>query len=137
MGVATSSVTFFRSMGATFGVAIALAILFGSLVGNIKERAVAARLPDAVIARFSEVSGLNDTSIIATLPPAVQRVILQGFADSMHSVFLTVALLMIPAFVLTFFITEVPLRQTSGLAAEREAQQQAAGDRAEAGTAVV
>ncbi|MCA1713129.1 MAG: MFS transporter [Actinobacteria bacterium] len=141
MGVATSSVTFFRSMGATFGVAIALAILFGSLVGNIKDRALAAHLPAAVLARFDDLSGFNDTSVIKTLPPVVQRVVLQGFADSMHSVFLTVALLLIPAFVLTFFITEVPLRQTSGLAAQQAQQdqqdQQSAGDRAEAATAVV
>jgi MFS family permease len=142
MGIATSSVTFFRSMGATFGVAIALAILFGSVLGNIKERAVAAGLPTGALSRFTELSGLNDTSIIATLPPAVQRVVLQGFADSMHSVFLTVAFLLIPAFVLTFFIKEVPLRTVGGLqAAQEEAGAQAAAqadrDRAEAASAVV
>jgi EmrB/QacA subfamily drug resistance transporter len=142
MGIATSSVTFFRSMGATFGVAAALAILFGSVIGNIKSRAVAAGLPDQVVARFSELSGLNDTSVIAKLPEAVQRVVLQGFADSMHSVFLTVFFLLIPAFVLTFFIEEVPLRTVSGLAAAQQeaggpAAAQSSADRAEAGSAVV
>jgi EmrB/QacA subfamily drug resistance transporter len=142
MGIATSSVTFFRSMGATFGVATALAILFGSVLGNIKERAAAAGLPSALMSRFSELSALNDTSIIATLPPAVQKVVLQGFADSMHSVFLTVAFLLIPAFVLTFFIKEVPLRTVGGLAAAQEeagaqAAAQADRDRAEAASAVV
>ena len=39
MGVATSSVTFFRSMGGTFGAAVALSVLFGSVVGNIQDRA--------------------------------------------------------------------------------------------------
>jgi EmrB/QacA subfamily drug resistance transporter len=142
MGIATSSVTFFRSMGATFGVAIALAILFGSVLGNIKERAVAAGLPSGALARFSELSSLNDTSVIAKLPPAVQKVVLQGFADSMHSVFLAVAFLLIPAFVLTFFINEVPLRTVGGLAAAQEeagaqAAAQADRDRAEAASAVV
>lgn len=117
MGIATSSVTFFRSMGATFGVAAALAILFSTLVGNIQDRARAAGLPSAVIERFSDLSGFNDTSVIATLPPQVQTVILRGFADSMDTVFLTVSLLMIPAFILTFFIKEVPLRMTGGIAA--------------------
>ena len=129
MGIATSSVTFFRSMGATFGVAAALAILFGSLVGNIQDRARAARLPSAVIERFSDLSGFNDTSIIPTLPPVLQRVILQGFADSMHTVFLTVSLLMIPAFVLTFFIREVPLRAQGAIAS---LQAQAQDDEAQA-----
>jgi EmrB/QacA subfamily drug resistance transporter len=142
MGIATSSVTFFRSMGATFGVAIALAILFGSVLGNIKERAVAAGLPTGAMARFTELSSLNDTSVIAKLPPAVQKVVLQGFADSMHSVFLAVAFLLIPAFVLTFFIKEVPLRTVGGLAAAQEeagaqAAAQADRDRAEAASAVV
>ena len=117
MGVATSSVTFFRSMGSTFGVAAALAILFGSLIGNIHKRAVEAHLPAAVLAQFRHATALNDTSVIATLPPAIRKVVLEGFADSMHSVFLTVFFLLIPAFVLTFFIKEVPLRAQGGIAA--------------------
>jgi hypothetical protein len=80
--------------------------------------------------------------VIAKLPPAVQKVVLQGFADSMHSVFLAVAFLLIPAFVLTFFINEVPLRTVGGLAAAQEeagaqAAAQADRDRAEAASAVV
>jgi hypothetical protein len=72
---------------------------------------------------------LNDTSIIGTLPPAVRRVVLEGFADSMHTVFLTTFFLMIPAFLLTFFIKEVPLRSMGGLAAQRaEAAERDAAD---------
>ena len=134
MGIATSSVTFFRSMGATFGVAAALAILFSSLVGNIQDRARAARLPSALIERFSDLSGFNDTSVIKTLPPQIQKVILQGFADSMDTVFLTVSVLMIPAFVLTFFIKEVPLRKTGGIAAMNQLDD---GAQQKAETAVV
>ena len=117
MGVATSSVTFFRSMGGTFGAAVSLAVLFGSLAGNIQERAVQAGLPPEVIARFESATALNDTSIIAALPEAVRRAVLEGFADSMSAVFLVVGLLLIPAFVLTLLVKEVPLRGESGLAA--------------------
>jgi MFS family permease len=119
MGVATSSVTFFRSMGGTFGVAASLALLFGSLGGNIRDRAIAAHLPADVIARFKHATALNDTSVISTLPPVVRRVVLEGFADSMHTVFLMVLILLIPAFVLSFFIKEVPLRSMSGIEAAR------------------
>ena len=140
MGVATSSVTFFRSMGATFGVAVALSILFGSLASNIKDRAVAAHLPAALIGRFHNASALNDTSVIRTLPPALRRVILQGFADSMDTVFLTVFFLLLPAIVLACFIKEVPLRTVAGIAAEQ--QESSAGgtgeeNREKAETAVV
>jgi EmrB/QacA subfamily drug resistance transporter len=119
MGIATSSVTFFRSMGGTFGVAAALALLFGSLAGNIRDRAVAAHLPAAVIDRFKSATALNDSSVINTLPPAIKRVVLEGFADSMHTVFLTTFYLLIPAFLLSFFIKELPLRAMGGMAAAR------------------
>jgi len=128
MGIATSSVTFFRSMGATFGVATALAILFGSVIGNIKDRALAAGLPADLVGRFSELSALNDTTVIATLPPTLQRVVLDGFADSMHTVFLTVFFLLIPAFILTFFIREDPLREKGGIAAMAQQPEGARGD---------
>jgi EmrB/QacA subfamily drug resistance transporter len=128
MGVATSSVTFFRSMGGTFGAAIALSVLFSTLAGNIRDRAVAAGLPQGVINRFGSASALNDTSVIGTLPAAVRRVVLEGFADSMHLVFLTVGVLLVPAFLLSLRIKEIPLRSSGGLAAaDKDA---ADGDRA-------
>ncbi len=132
MGVATSSVTFFRSMGGTFGAAISLSVLFGTVTSSITDRAVRAGLPQEVVDRFGEASSLNDTSVIATLPEAVRRVVLEGFADSMQAVFLTVAALLVPAFLLALRIEEIPLRTTSGLDAVRE---QGATARAE--TAVV
>ena len=125
MGVATSSVTFFRSMGGTFGAAIALAVLFSTLAGNIQARAVAAGLPQSVIDRFGQASALNDTSVIATLPDAVRRVVLEGFADSMRTVFLTVAVLLVPAFLLSLRIKELPLRSAGGLQAAGEAGREA------------
>jgi len=130
MGVATSSVTFFRSLGGTFGAAVSLAILFGSLAGNIQDRARAAGLPQAVIDRFSSASTLNDSSVIQTLPEAVRRVVLDGFADSMSTVFLVVAFLLVPAFVLSLITKEIPLRSQSG-------RQAAAAEAAKAETAVL
>jgi EmrB/QacA subfamily drug resistance transporter len=138
MGVATSSVTFFRSMGGTVGVAASLALLFGSLAGNIRDRAVSAHLPPSVIAQFKNATALNDTSVIGTLPPAVRRVVLEGFADSMHTVFLMVFLLLIPAFVLSFFIKEVPLRSMGGIdAARAEANAEVQLERARSESAVL
>lgn len=117
MGVATSSVTFFRSLGGTLGAAVSLAILFGSLAGNIQDRARAAGLPQAVVDRFSSASSLNDSSVIATLPDAVRQVVLEGFADSMQTVFAVVAALLVPAFVLSLLTKEIPLRAHGGMQA--------------------
>jgi EmrB/QacA subfamily drug resistance transporter len=121
MGVATSSVTFFRSMGGTLGAAVTLAVLFGSLADNIQQRAISRGLPDDVVARFSEASALDDTTVLATLPDAVQRVVLEGFADSVQTVFAVVAVLLVPAFVLSLFLRDVPLRAQGGIAAAHEA----------------
>ncbi len=131
MGVATSSVTFFRSLGGTLGAAVSLGILFGSLAGNIQDRARAAGLPQDVVDRFGQASALDDSSIIPSLPEAVQRAVLDGFADSMSTVFMVVALLLVPAFVLSLLTEEKPLRTTSGMAAASEEEQALSASRAE------
>ena len=134
MGVATSSVTFFRSLGGTLGAAASLAVLFGSLAGNITARAREAGLPQEVVDRFSSASALDDSSVITTLPDAVQAVVLQGFADSTSAVFLTVAFLLVPAFVLTLLVEELPLRAQGGLAAahaEADTEESLSASRAE------
>ena len=133
MGLSTSAITFFRSMGGTLGAAVALAVLFGTVKGNITERVSSSHLSPNELLAMRGVS-LNNTESFHKLSAASHRLILQGFSDSMHTVFLVVAVLVIPAFVLTFFIKEVPLRTTGGLAAQRE---QLDGERAMAETAVV
>ena len=117
MGIATSTVTFFRSIGGTFGAAVSLAVLFGSLAANIQARLVERGLPAAVVERFSSATALDDSTVIDTLPEAVRLAVLQGFSDSVQSVFTVVAVLLVPAFVLTLFLREVPLRTQGGIAA--------------------
>ncbi|MDX6266932.1 MAG: hypothetical protein QOD70_1672, partial [Frankiales bacterium] len=131
MGLSTSAVTFFRSMGGTLGAAVALAVLFGTVLGNIKERL--ADSPYKALAGQVTGAKLDNTSnLLASMPAPVKRLVLEGYADSMHTVFLVVAVLAIPAFVLTFFIKEVPLRASGGIAAAKED-----GELAMAETAVV
>jgi EmrB/QacA subfamily drug resistance transporter len=117
MGVATSSVTFFRSMGGTFGAAASLAVLFGSLAANVQSRLTAAGLPAEVVDRFSSATALDDSTVIDTLPAAVRLAVLQGFSDSVQTVFAVVAVLLVPAFFLTLLLKEEPLRAQGGIAA--------------------
>jgi EmrB/QacA subfamily drug resistance transporter len=139
MGVATSSSTFFRSMGGTFGAAAFLSILFNTVPDNIKSRCVAAGTQVAQqCAKFGGAGGatgksqLNDTTFIAKLPVIFKNIILGGFSDSMHVMFLAAAVLMVPAFVLAFFVKEIPLRSSSGIAAAQEERADAAEAAAEA-----
>jgi EmrB/QacA subfamily drug resistance transporter len=135
MGVVTGANTFFRSMGGTFGTAVFLSILFNSIGGNIQQRMSTLVKTDpsgyaAAVKSLTQVqaeklkaggssSSLNDSGFISGLPQLIKNVFLQGFADSMHEVFLVAAVLMVPTFVLSFFIKEVALRSQGGLAAAR------------------
>ena len=133
MGLSTSSVTFFRSMGGTMGAATGLAILFSTVRGHIIDRAEAAGFPSDALGRIRTVS-LDNTENFGKLPAIARRVVLQGFADSMHTVFLTMAGVVVLAFIGTWFIKEVPLRTQGGLEAQST---EADGERAMAETAIV
>ena len=110
MGVATSSVTFFRQMGGALGTAVFLSILFSAAPSKIAERfrAAGVRPPTGSV-------DLNDTSNLKRLPSAVQEPILAGFSDAISVVFLVGACVLVIAFVLSLMMKEVPLRQMSGI----------------------
>ncbi|WP_425824756.1 MDR family MFS transporter [Streptomyces fractus] len=137
MGVATSSATFFRQIGATAGTAVFFSVLFGTVTTNIgtelQEAATSsasfqAALTDptvmanpvnqAVATLLTDpgtVAATNDSSILTQMAPALARPFEQGFADSMHLVFLLVAVVVAIGGLLSLTIREVPLRTGSGL----------------------
>jgi EmrB/QacA subfamily drug resistance transporter len=135
MGVATASATFFRSMGGTFGTAIFLTIFFsgaatkvGKNVGQAStDPAFQAALRDpanSTIAKALQAmksgstSQLNDTSFLQHGAQVLREPFLSGFAGAMDRVFLVAAVVVLPAFVLSFFLKEVKLRMESGLEAQ-------------------
>ncbi|MBT0771337.1 MFS transporter [Kineosporia sp. J2-2] len=146
MGVATSSATFFRQMGGTLGTAVFLSVLFGSVAGNISDRigeAAAdpgsafsqalknpsvtsdpANAPIVNLVTKHDAGGLSidDSSFITQLDPALARPVLEGFADSMHLVFLIGASVLVLAFLLSWFLPEEKLRTQSGLQARAAAE---------------
>jgi EmrB/QacA subfamily drug resistance transporter len=150
MGVATSSATFFRQMGGTVGTAVFLSVLFGSVLGSVKDAFTAAAKTPAfqqalhdpsVISNpnnkpvldllAGNVSGfsINDSSFIAKLDPRLARPVLQGYANSMDLVFTIGACVVVIAFVVSFFLPEEKLRTQSGI----DARATAAAEEAAAG----
>ncbi|MEO6704186.1 MAG: MDR family MFS transporter [Jatrophihabitantaceae bacterium] len=157
MGVATASATFFRSMGGTFGTAVFLTIFFSGAAHKVGSNVqAAAQNPDfqsalrdpansAIAQAFTAMkngstSQLNDTSFLQHGAQVLREPFLSGFAGAMDRVFLVAALVVIPAFVLSFFLKEVKLRMESGLeaaAAERRRLAELGGeDREQAGAAI-
>jgi hypothetical protein len=137
MGVATSTATFFRPMGGTFGTAVFLTVFFSGATTRIGDNVhTAAQTPEfqaalrdpansafnGFIQSLQSGTGnvsdkLNDTSFLQHLPPVFRDPFLVGFSDAMDRVFLIAALVVVPAFVLSFFLKELKLRTESGLQA--------------------
>jgi MFS family permease len=111
MGVATSTATFFRSVGGSFGVAIFGAIFASRLADQL------AALPAAVTSHLGSGVHLNPEQA-KQLPPAVHADFLQAFAHSLHGVFLFGMVLAAVPFLLSWLLKEVPLRTTVGRAPE-------------------
>ncbi len=123
MGVATSSNTFFRSLGSVFGTALFGAILTNRLshylASNFAELAV--KNPDAAAAVDpTQLEAIqNNTSLIATLPAQVQTAVLDAFVHSFHIVFIVAAPVVAVGFFVALFLRETPLRTSEDYAAAR------------------
>ncbi len=124
MGVATSSVTFFRQMGGTAGAAVFLSLLFTRLptdIGNAVQDAVAADPALAPQIQQAAANGdvLTDTSFIQRLPAAVAEPFKVGFSDSVDLVFLIAAAVVAVGFFVFVFLPELELSRESGLQAQQ------------------
>jgi EmrB/QacA subfamily drug resistance transporter len=146
IGVATSTVTFFRSMGGTLGTAVFLSVLFNVLPGNIRDAfTTASATPEfqaavrenpaqqALLAQAQGGDALNDTSFLGKLTEVVSHPFKVGFSDSMTVVFLMAAAVMVIGLITVFFLPEVPLQNRSAAAAR--ADESAAAAAAAAGPA--
>jgi hypothetical protein len=107
VGVATSTATFFRSMGGSLGVA-----LFGAVFASRLTHQLAA-LPAAVAARFSGGVNISPAQVHA-LPAGVRREFVLAFVNALRPVFLVGAGVTAVAFLLSLLLREVPLRATPG-----------------------
>ena len=136
IGVATSSITFFRQMGGTFGVAVFMSILFSQVTQKVvaafdnpatqagiaealADRAVTTDPTNAAIIGVLQngAEGASEITIDSSfLIGADDRLTLPfriGFVESSLGVFLLATVFVGVAFVISFFIKEIPLRDKS------------------------
>ncbi|MER5864344.1 MFS transporter [Kitasatospora sp. NPDC002040] len=108
LGVATAGATFFRSIGASFGVSI-----FGTVFASGLNRRLAEDLADAQLPPGFDPTGIaQDPRVISTLPGPAQDGIYQAYAESITQVFLYAVPIALVAFVLALFLREEKLRST-------------------------
>jgi EmrB/QacA subfamily drug resistance transporter len=101
LGVATSGVTFFRTIGSSFGAAI-----FGSLFTNFLH----SRIGAALAASGASPAAANSPEALRRLPHAVAAPIVSAYAASLTQVFLWAVPVALVGFTLALFLREVPLR---------------------------
>ncbi|MBQ1081131.1 MULTISPECIES: MDR family MFS transporter [unclassified Nocardiopsis] len=108
LGVSTSSATFFRSVGGSFGTAVFGSVFAGQLASNLAARAGSLDLPAGVDATSLE----SDPSAIDRLPPQVQAGFLEVYADAIDTVFLCAVPVALVGLVLALFLRQDVLRTT-------------------------
>ena len=111
LGVATSGATFFRSIGGSFGTAIFGAIFSNVLVGNLARHLHGVSLPAGFSAADVTPAALNH------LPAAVHAGFVAGYAESIQTVFLIAVPIAVIAFIATWLIPQVELKQWAAPAA--------------------
>jgi EmrB/QacA subfamily drug resistance transporter len=105
LGVATSAATFFRSIGGSFGTAIFGAIFANVLVGNLASHLHGVTLPRG----FSAADATP--AVLSHLPAAVHQGFVAGYAQSIQTVFLIAVPVAALAFLATWLIPQVELKQ--------------------------
>ncbi|HUZ98021.1 MAG TPA: MDR family MFS transporter [Gaiellaceae bacterium] len=103
MGVATSGSIMFRQIGGSVGIAA-----FGAIFANQLRKNLAKTLPAGVHGPSSATP-----SAVKALPPHVHALYVHAFSNSLHPMFLVGAIVSGLAFVLSWFLREVPLRKTT------------------------
>ncbi|MGW5850643.1 DHA2 family efflux MFS transporter permease subunit [Streptomyces sp. NPDC055254] len=106
LGVATSGATFFRSIGASFGVAI-----FGTVFTNRLDEKLATSLAGVTLPAGAGVAQLEaDPRAIETLPAELRPRVLDAYATAITDVFLYAVPVVLVAFVIAWFLKEDTLR---------------------------
>ncbi|MEU7277459.1 MDR family MFS transporter [Streptomyces sp. NPDC045431] len=106
LGVATSGATFFRSIGASFGVAVFGTVFTNLLTGRLRDALAGQELPPG--AGPDQLAA--DPRAIAALPPDLRTGVLDAYATSITDVFLYAAPVVLLAFLVAWLLKEDRLR---------------------------
>jgi EmrB/QacA subfamily drug resistance transporter len=111
LGTATSSATFFRSIGGSFGVAV-----FGAIFNKRLFSELPKYVPGAALRAMRTVSGnsiASNPKQLDALPGPIHHGFVEAFGHSLTFVFMIGVPFAVVAFILCWLIPEVPLRDTA------------------------
>jgi len=111
MGVATSSVTFFRQMGGSFGVAV-----FGAVLTSTIARELPALLPDGAGDPARVAESINSPEAIQAMPELVRDAAIEAMSRGLHLMFLGATAVLVVGIGVAWLLEELPLRDSVGSA---------------------
>jgi len=127
MGAATAGVNVFRMLGSAFGVAI-----FGAILNNRLTSELQQSIPASALGQLSRSTLTASPAQLKALPAEIHAGVVHAFSLSLDSVFLWSVPLIIVAFVVSWFLKEMPLREYAhvgtGEAAPSSLEGEAAGE---------
>jgi EmrB/QacA subfamily drug resistance transporter len=132
LGAVTASTQLFRNLGGTIGIAVMGTVMANNMTTNLKE-SLKASAPELAkidpktaeqMLTFANPQALMNTPLLEktqeSLPASAQPVfvhmidnIRDALSNTLSTVFLTGTLVMVAAFILVFFLKEIPLRTTN------------------------
>lgn len=115
LGAGTAGVNLFRSLGSAFGIAI-----FGSILNNRLNYELTQNISASALGQFSRRTLTASPEQLKALPPAVHEGVVQSFASSLETVFLWAVPMIIVAFLVSWLLREVPLREYAHVGREAE-----------------
>jgi EmrB/QacA subfamily drug resistance transporter len=105
IGVATSTATFLRQMGGTFGAALFGTILAGALTTNLSTT-----FPNGPPAEIDAESITGSPAVIAALPEAVKGPVIEAFVNAVQVTFTAAVPIAIVALILALFLKDIKLK---------------------------
>ncbi|MFJ6935813.1 DHA2 family efflux MFS transporter permease subunit [Streptomyces sp. NPDC101132] len=105
LGVATSGATFFRSIGASFGVAIFGTVFTNRLDDNLNENLAGQPLPPGTVGSLEA-----DPRAVSGLPADLRPRVLDAYSTAITDVFLYAVPVVLVAFAVAWFLKEDKLR---------------------------
>ncbi|MFI6490334.1 MFS transporter [Streptomyces sp. NPDC050564] len=123
LGAASSTVTFFRSLGGAIGVSALGAVMANRITDYVKDGLTDLGPKYAKLASGSSSSSIPDMD---KLPKPLRTVMESAYGHGIADVFLIAAGMALIAFLIVLFIKEVPLRTSGALAQAAEAKAEVA-----------
>jgi EmrB/QacA subfamily drug resistance transporter len=108
LGTATANATFFRTIGGAFGVAILGAVFNTQLLSHLR-----ATVPASLLKAIGGGNISENPAQISHLPLADRTLIINAFSHTLQTVFEVTVPIVIAAFIASWFMKEIPLRQTA------------------------